>query len=43
MSVLDDLGYRYKDDNEADAISIMLCYLNDKKLPVIHPNEIRLF
>lgn len=43
MSVLDDLGYRYKDDNEADTISIMLCYLNDKKLPVIHSNEIRLF
>ena len=43
MSVLDKMGYKYKDDNQADAISIVLCYLNDKKLPVIQPNEIRLF
>lgn len=39
MSVLDKMGYKYKDDNQADAISILLCYLNDNNIQVTHPNE----
>lgn len=39
MSALDNLGYSYKDDNEADSISILLCHLKNRNLPVTHPND----
>ena len=39
MNVLNELGYKFKDDNEADSISIMLSYLYKEHLPVTHPNQ----
>ena len=37
VKAINELGYQVKDDNEADAISIMLAHLQLNKLPIIHP------
>lgn len=39
MEAIKELGYHFKDDNQADSISIMLYYLNRNHLPIKHPIE----
>ena len=37
MEYLKEMGYKFADDNVADSISIMLCFLNNQNLPVTYP------